>query len=85
MSENARVTNGWGGGCPKTGSNKSNLIAQATGRKEPEVVREAIAQYFGRTDPSSVKSAIRGLQIRVANLEQKLAISGAVGWLIIVH
>lgn len=53
--------------------------------EQKEVVREAIAQYFGRTDPTSVKGAIRGLQIRVANLEQKLAISGAVGWLIIVH
>lgn len=45
------------------------------------MVREVFAQYLGRTDPSSVKGAIRDLQDRVANLERKLAISGAIGWL----
>lgn len=30
-------------------------IATSSGRKEAEVVREAIAQYLGRTDPGSVK------------------------------
>ena len=48
-------------------------IAQAAGRKEAEVVREAIAQYLGRTDPSSVKGAIASLEDRVATLERKLA------------
>lgn len=33
-------------------------IAAAAGRKEAEVVREALAQYLGKTDPSSVKGAL---------------------------
>lgn len=48
-------------------------IAQAAGRKEAEVVREALAQYLGRTNPSSVKGAIADLQDRVASLERKLS------------
>ena len=47
-------------------------IASAAGRKESEVVREAIAQYLGQTDPSNVKGAIADLQDRVTNLERKL-------------
>jgi RHH-type rel operon transcriptional repressor/antitoxin RelB len=43
-------------------------IAAAAGRKEAEVVREALAQYLGRTDPSSVKDAISSLEDRVASL-----------------
>ncbi len=48
-------------------------IATAAGRKEAEVVREALAQYLGKTDPSSVKGATGDLQERVANLERKLS------------
>lgn len=48
-------------------------IAQATGRKEAEIVREALAQYLRKTDPSSVKGALTSLEDRVANLERKLA------------
>lgn len=48
-------------------------IASAAGRKESEVVREALAQYLGRTDPRCVKGAIADLQERVINLEHKLA------------
>ncbi len=48
-------------------------IASAAGRKESEVVREALAQYLGRTDPSNVKGAIASLEDRVTNLERKLA------------
>ena len=48
-------------------------IATAAGRKEAEVVREALAQYLGQTDPSSVKGALADLQERVASLEQKFA------------
>ncbi|MUL39443.1 hypothetical protein [Gloeocapsopsis dulcis] len=48
-------------------------IAAAAGRKEAEVVREAIAQYLGQTDPSSVKGAIASLEDRVASLERKFA------------
>lgn len=47
-------------------------IAAAAGRKEAEVVREALAQYLGRTDPSSVKGASSDLQDRVTSLERKL-------------
>jgi RHH-type rel operon transcriptional repressor/antitoxin RelB len=50
-----------------------SAIAAAAGRKEAEVVREALAQYLGQTDPAAVKGAIADLQNRVANLERKLA------------
>ncbi|WP_009630053.1 hypothetical protein [Synechocystis sp. PCC 7509] len=48
-------------------------IALAAGRKEAEIVRDAIAQYLGQTDPNSVKGAIASLEDRVASLEGKLA------------
>ena len=56
-------------------------IALAAGRKEAEIVRDAIAQartqgfaqYLGKTDPAAVKGAISDLQERVASLERKLA------------
>lgn len=48
-------------------------IASAAGRKESEVVREAIGQYLGKTDPSNVKGAISDLQDRVNSLERKLS------------
>lgn len=48
-------------------------IAAFSGRKEAEVVREALGQYLGQTDPAAVKGAISDLQNRVANLERKLA------------
>lgn len=32
-----------------------NAIALASGRKEAEIVREALGQYLGRTDPGSIK------------------------------
>lgn len=44
-------------------------IAQTTGRREAEVVREALASYLGRHDPNSIKSEIASLQDRVAALE----------------
>ncbi len=52
-------------------------IATASGRKEAEVVREAIAQYLGQTDPSSVKGAIVDLQERMTSVEQKLTALGS--------
>lgn len=58
---------------PKDWQQQIQEIAQAAGRKEAEVVREALAQYLGKTDPSSVKGALALLEDRVANLEQKLA------------
>lgn len=47
-------------------------IAQAAGRKESEVVREAITQYLGITDRDNVKGAIADLQDRVSRLERRL-------------
>lgn len=51
-------------------------LAAASGRKEAEIVRDAIAQYLGQTDPNSVKGAISDLQERVTNVERKLASLG---------
>lgn len=48
-------------------------IAEASSRKEAEVIREAIAAYLGETDPAAVKGVIASLEDRVANLERKLA------------
>lgn len=49
------------------------VIALGSGRKEAEIVRDALAQYLGQTDPIVVKGAIANVQERVTNLEQKLA------------
>ena len=38
-------------------------IATAAGRKEAEVVREALAQYLGRTDPAASKVRTKALRI----------------------
>ena len=48
-------------------------IATAAGRKEAEVVREAIAQYLGKTDPVAVKGRLDALEDRVTELERKQA------------
>ena len=61
----ARVPLGW--------QQQIQEIAAAAGRKEAEVIREAIGQYLGQTDPASVKGAIASLEDRVASLEGKLA------------
>jgi predicted DNA-binding protein len=58
---------------PQDWQQQINVIATASGRKEAEVVREALAQYLGETDPSAVKGVIADLQDRVASLERKLA------------
>lgn len=58
---------------PQEWQQQISAIAAAAGRKEAEVVREALAQYLGQTDPSRVKGAIADLQERVASLERKLA------------
>jgi len=47
-------------------------IAEASGRKEAEVVREAIGQYLGEVDTAAVKGAIADLQERLAKVEAKL-------------
>ncbi len=58
---------------PQDWQQQISAIAASAGRKEAEIVRDAIAQYLGKTDPSSVKGAIADLQERVNSLEQKLA------------
>ncbi len=44
--------------CPGEWQQQIQAIASSAGRKESEVVWEALAQYFGRIDSSSVKGAI---------------------------
>ena len=57
---------------PQDWQQQISAIAAAAGRKEAEIVRDAIAQYLGKTDPTAVKGAISDLQERVINLERKL-------------
>ncbi len=61
---------------PQDFKQQISAIALAAGRKEAEIVREALGQYLGQTDPASVKGAISDLQDRVANVERKLASLG---------
>ncbi len=61
---------------PQEWQQQISAIAIATGRKEAEVVREALGQYLGKTDPRSIKGASADLQQRVASLEQKLTSLG---------
>ena len=58
---------------PQDWQQQISAIASAAGRKEAEIVRDALAQYLGKTDPKAVKGAISDLQARVASLEGKLA------------
>ena len=58
---------------PQDWQQQISAIAAAAGRKEAEIVREALAQYLGKTDPSSVKGAIASIEDRVTSLERKLA------------
>ena len=58
---------------PQDWQQQISAIAHLAGRKEAEIVREAIAQYLGKTDPTAVKGAIADLQERVVVLERKLA------------
>ena len=62
--------------CPQEWQQQIQASAAAAGRKESEVVREAIAQYLGKTDTSSVKGALADLQERVASVERKLSSFG---------
>ena len=43
---------------PQEWQQQINAIAVATGRKEAEIVREALGQDLGKTDPDSIKGAI---------------------------
>ena len=51
-------------------------IAGLSGRKEAQVIREALAKYLGKTNPAAVKGTIALLEDRLANLERKLASLG---------
>lgn len=62
-----------GARCPVEWQEKIRDIAEASGKKEAEIIREAIAGYLGETDPASVKGAIADLQERLAKVEAKLA------------
>ena len=53
-----------------------SAIANASGRKEAEIVREALGQYLGKNDLGSVKGAISSLEDRVADLERQMASLG---------
>lgn len=57
---------------PQDWQQQISAIASAAGRKEAEIVREALAQYLGKTDPTAVKGAIASLEDRVTMLERKL-------------
>ena len=58
---------------PQDWQQQIQAIATDSGRKEAEIVREAIAQYLGRTKPVSVKTVITTLDDRVTLLKRKLA------------
>ncbi len=58
---------------PQEWQQQISAIAIASGRREAEIIREALAQYLGQTDPAAVRGAIASLEDRVANLERKLA------------
>lgn len=62
-----------GAGVPQDWQQQIQKIANASGRKEAEVVQEAIAQYLGQTNLAAVKGAIASLEDRVASVERKLA------------
>ena len=53
-----------------------SAIANASGRKEAEIVREALGQYLGKNDPGRIKGAISSLKDRVADLERQMASLG---------
>jgi RHH-type rel operon transcriptional repressor/antitoxin RelB len=61
---------------PQEWQEQISAIALASGRKEAEVVREALGQYLGKTDLGSIKGAITDLQERVEALKRKLASLG---------
>jgi len=50
---------------PQDFKQQISAIAASAGRKEAEIVRDAIAQYLGKTDPTAVKGAIASLEDEV--------------------
>jgi RHH-type rel operon transcriptional repressor/antitoxin RelB len=64
---------------PQEWQQQIRALALASGRKEAEVVREALAQYLGEISPTSVKGALASLEDRVATVERKLKGLGRLG------
>jgi RHH-type rel operon transcriptional repressor/antitoxin RelB len=62
-----------GARCPVEWQAKIRGIAEATGKKEAEVVREAITQYLGEADPTTITRTLEDMQQRLAAVERKLA------------
>lgn len=62
-----------GARCPVEWQEKIRNIAGAFGKKEAEIIREAIAAYLGETGSGSVKRVIASLEDRVTSLERRLA------------
>ncbi len=62
-------------GCrvPTSWQDQIRQIASATGKKEADVVREALGQYLGAVNPGAVKSVLANHEERIAKLESKLA------------
>ena len=58
---------------PSEWQEKIRGIAEADGRREAEVVHEAIGQYLAEVDASAVKGAIADLQERLAKVKALLA------------
>ena len=48
-------------------------IADATGRKPSEILRDAIAQYLGKHNPDSVQNTLDNHGLRIHELEAKLS------------
>ena len=62
-----------GARCPVEWQEKIRGIAEATGRKQAEVVREAITQYLGETDSTTIIGTLEDMQQRLAVVKRKLA------------
>ncbi len=56
---------------PQEWQQQISAIGRASGRKEAEIVREALGEYLG-----NIKGAITLLEDRVADLERKLTTLG---------
>ena len=56
---------------PQEWQQQISAIAVATGRKEAEVVREALGQYLGKNDLGSINGDFASKEDRVTSLERK--------------
>ena len=58
------------GRVPESYKTQLKQIAEATGKTESELVREAVAAYLGKTEPESVEKMNR----RLAQLERQVKV-----------